>query len=332
MRDRFGRNIHYLRVSVTDRCNLRCQYCMPAAGVCSIPHEEVLRFDEVERVARVMAELGVDRVRLTGGEPLVRKNVAALAASIKRIPGIGFLGLTTNGTLLQPLAHELRDAGVDGLNISLDTLDENRYFELTRGGALQKALDGLHAALAQGFPSVKVNCVLAPQSTRADWLGVVALARDLPVDVRLIEWMPVAGEAGAGGIENDVALELLAQAYGPLAPAEDGRQGGPAQYWKIAGFKGRLGIIHAMSHNFCAGCNRLRLTAAGNLKLCLFYDSGLALKPLLRGGATDAQLAEAIQAAVLDKPLRHHGQVLAGDGDETGAGHFPTRGMYKTGG
>ncbi|MDL2327308.1 GTP 3',8-cyclase MoaA [Ruminococcaceae bacterium OttesenSCG-928-A11] len=332
MKDSYGRNIHYLRVSVTDRCNLRCRYCMPEVGVEPIPHEEILTYDEILRLVRVAAGLGIDRIRLTGGEPLVRKGLVGLAADIKRIPGIRYLGLTTNGVLLSEMAPELLEAGVDGVNVSIDTLDEARYAHLTRRDALPLAIKGMHAALALPFRSVKVNSVLAPDSKSEDWLGVLGLAKTHPVDVRLIEWMPMAGETENGGIRANDALALIEATYGELTPAPRDTEAGPAQYWRAPGFAGRIGIIHAMSHNFCDSCNRLRLTATGNLKLCLFYDVGVALKPMLRSGASDGELAGAILSALENKPKQHGGQVKTREDGVQYSTIAHAAGMYQTGG
>lgn len=322
MKDSYGRLLSYLRVSVTDRCNLRCVYCMPKGGVQSIPHDEVLSFDEITRLVRIMAGMGVSRVRFTGGEPLVRRDIDKLIKETKQIEGIEFIGLTTNGVLLAPMAKHLRDAGVDGVNISIDTLDAARYVEITRCDELHSALEGLNAALCAGFASVRINCVLWPKSKPKDWLGVVELAKTLPVDVRLIEWMPMRGEKGQQGLHMDDVLSILQQEFGQLKAINTKSNVGPAQYWQAEGFLGQIGIIHGMSHNFCADCNRIRLTAAGDLKLCLFYDRVVQLKQLLRGDTTDEEIKSAIANAVLYKPKQHMGRVVADD----------AAGMYKIGG
>ena len=332
MNDTLGRKLHYLRISVTDRCNLRCKYCMPAEGVPLIPHEDLLTYEEILRLARVMAELGVNRLRLTGGEPLVRKDVAQLAKSLREIDGIKFLGITTNGVLLPELAPALYKAGVDGLNISLDTTDRARYADLTGFDRYQQVMQGLDSALKLPFSSVRINCVLSPQSTREDWLSVIALAKDLPVDVRLIEWMPMAGDTAAKLVRADEALNEVRRAYGPLSAAENASGQGPASYYNLPGFTGRLGMIPAMSHSFCDTCNRIRLTASGDLKLCLFYDAGIALKPLLRGGASDEEIKTAVLEAVRHKPQKHQGQKLSTeDGCEANLIDQPCA-MYKIGG
>ncbi len=328
----YGRKLHYLRVSVTDRCNLRCRYCMPEAGVTPFSHDDILSYSEIVRVVRVMATLGVDRVRLTGGELLVRKGIEHLAAKIKEVSHIRFLGLTTNGVNLPEMASVLADAGVDGVNISIDTLDRRRYQEITRRDALPQALKGLNAALETPFSSVKVNCVLFPGSLPEDWLSVISLAKKYPVDVRLIEWMPMSGESIDNAATADEAFEKIEETYGTLKPARQSVGAGPARYWLAPDFIGRIGIIHAMSHNFCSECNRLRLSATGNLKLCLFYDIGIALKPMLRGGASDDQLAETILEAIKHKPKQHAGRPMAMEEGGICSAIEHVDGMHKIGG
>lgn len=328
MKDSLGRHIHYLRVSVTDRCNLRCKYCMPAEGVEFIPHDEILRYEEIVRLVRIMAGLGVNRVRLTGGEPLVRKGLPELVESLKAIDGIDYVALTTNGLLLPEQADSLKRSGLDAVNISIDTLDPQRFAALTGKDALDAALAGLEKALAVGFSTVKVNCVLSPDSTRDDWLGVATLADRYGIDVRFIEWMPMAGEEEPKGRVAEVKA-ALAESYGALTPAKADTSGGPAAMFEAAGSKGRFGFIEAISHKFCDRCNRLRLTSTGHLKLCLFYNVGIPLKEKLRGGASDKEIEAAITKAVAFKPEAHRG-VLASELDA------PTidaaKGMYKTGG
>lgn len=336
MKDQTGRDIHYLRISITDRCNLRCRYCMPAEGITTIAHEEILTYDEILRLVKIFAGLGVDRIRLTGGEPLVRRGVENLAAMIKKVPGIDFLGLTTNALLLDKLAVPLRRAGVDALNISIDTLDPGRYAAFTRRNEFDRMMRGLDAALAQDFKATKINAVLSPESVPEDWLGVISLAKDKPLDVRLIEWMPMSDPLAAqqnqeAAIPIDEALALITKRYGQPIPLVDNSGGGPAKYYQLPGFKGRLGIIPAMTRCFCEECNRVRLTARGELKLCLFYDQGVDLKPLLRGGASDADITAAIEATITSKPLRHSGVHRPTEADGEGEIAAPD-GMYNIGG
>lgn len=304
--DKYGRTLNYLRISVTDRCNLRCRYCMPEHGVDFIPHEEILTFDEIVRLVSIMAGMGISNVRLTGGEPTVRKGIANLAADIKSIEGIKKLGITTNGTTLCSMADELLASGVDWINISLDTMDSSRYKLLTKKDELSQVINGLNRVLELPFSSVKINCVLSPYSIAEDFISVAALARDFNVDVRFIEWMPMGGEK-ANAITADSALVLLEQKYGKLFPSVHKQGAGPAQYYSVSGFKGKLGMIPAISHNFCSECNRLRLTSTGKLKLCLFYETGLSLKDMLRNGASDKEISLAITHCVNSKPLRHMG-------------------------
>lgn len=333
MNDPYGRKIEYLRVSLTDRCNLRCGYCMPQEEMPMLPHTEILQYEEIERLVRVMAGLGVKRVRLTGGEPLMRKDVERVAQGVKRVPSIEFLGLTTNAVLLAAKAKALLKAGVDGINISLDTTNPARYQLFTRRNLFAGAMEGLQTALSLPFASVKVNCVLSPESTPEDWLGVVELARENKLDVRLIEWMPMAGNTPGRLVQAPEALQILAERFGPLAPVAQNAAAGPAEYWQIEGFAGRVGVIHAMSNCFCERCNRVRLTAVGDLKLCLFYDEGVSLKPLLRGGATDEEIAQTILQAVAHKPQRHQGQKLGAETAAPGTSLIDRPcGMYRVGG
>lgn len=315
MNDLAGRNIHYLRISLTDRCNLRCRYCMPESGVELLPHDDILRFEEIERIARIMVPLGINRIRLTGGEPLVRKDLPQLAAAIKKIDGVHFLGLTTNGLLLPQLGKAICDAGLDGINISMDTTNPERYHQITRQGSWADAWTGLQTALELPFKSVKINCVLAPGSQPDDWLSVIELAKRLPVDVRLIEWMPMMGEDVSNAPNQNEALSQIEARFGHITPHDKKEKGGPAQYYQLPGFQGLVGFISAISHNFCSQCNRLRLTASGDLKLCLFYDEGISLRPMLRGSASDDEIKEAIQLAVLNKPLRHQGSLKTAEDD-----------------
>ncbi len=329
MKDSFGRNLSYFRISVTDRCNLRCRYCMPPEGLHTIEHEEILRYDEIIRLARIMAQNGVWRFRLTGGEPLVRKNLPSLVTDLTKLPGAEYLGLTTNGILLEELAADLCHAGVNALNISLDTTDRSRFEMLTQYDALPKVLSGLHAALRLSFSSIKINCVLSAHSEPKDWLGVATLAKEYPVDVRFIELMPMAGENPATALSMENAKNILESSFGAFHALPKDLTAGPAVYYQVPGFRGRLGFIPSMSHQFCASCNRLRLSADGHLKLCLFYEEGLNLKALLRSNASDDEIETAIRNAILQKPKKHPGHVVP---DENEKNTDRPCGMYKIGG
>jgi GTP 3',8-cyclase len=319
--DAFARRVSYLRVSLTDRCNYRCVYCMPEEGVDLVPKEDVLTFEELERVIRVFATLGVRRVRLTGGEPTVRKDVVSCVERLARVPGIDEVVMTTNGHRLAELAAPLAAAGLAGLNVSLDTLDPARFKELTRRGDLARVLQGIEAALAQGLP-VKLN-VVALRGVTEDQVGPLcdyAWARGiLP---RFIEWMPMSGgelyASGALLVAADLRALVQAHVGAPLVPEERASStAGPARTFRAvdrAGIVRRVGIISAMSENFCATCNRVRLTATGELHTCLAYDDATNLRALLRASGTassDEAIAAAIQAAV---GMKRHGHEFQAGG------------------
>ena len=317
MIDQYGRTIEYLRISVTDRCNLRCVYCMPEEGIEQLPHEQILTFDEIERVCRISTELGISKIKLTGGEPLVRKGLPDLLGKIKRIPGIEQVTLTTNGILLKNQLDELMRQGLDAVNISIDTLDETCYHTVTRCGELNQALEGLQAALEYPNLRVKLNCVPMNQSEE-EYIQMAEYAKEHPVEVRFIEMMPIGmGKACHGKSRDELGKEftardeetvkgLLERAYGPMTPTKETLGNGPCHYYTLENFQGRIGFISAVSHKFCDSCNRIRLTAEGYLKLCLQYESGIDLRKLLRSGATDEELKEAMRQAIWKKPACHN--------------------------
>ena len=313
MKDGFGRKIEYLRISVTDKCNLRCRYCMPAQGVGHIPHEELLTLEELFRIAGIMAGLGVRKVRLTGGEPLVRKNLCRLIEDIHRLPGISEIAMTTNGVLFGQQAEVLKKAGLTGVNISLDTLVPESFQRLTGKKELEKVLESIDAALEQGL-KVKLNCVPVRGFNEKELPALAAFARDRKIDVRFIELMPIGCGRDFQGIASDEILKELEGIYGGAAEASktalEAEEGGPAcagpaQYYSFPGFCGKIGFISPLSHKFCNGCNRVRLTCEGRLKLCLHHERGLELKPLLRQGASDEAVRESIRNAILQKPGEH---------------------------
>ncbi|MCD8139399.1 MAG: GTP 3',8-cyclase MoaA [Planctomycetaceae bacterium] len=301
MRDRFDRVIDYARLSITDRCNLRCVYCMPEEGVAKMDHGDVLSFDEIVRVAESLARLGVTRLKVTGGEPLVRKGAANLVRMLKNIDGIASVTLTTNGILLPSFAPALRDAGLDGVNISLDTLDPDRYRRLTRLGSVDDALRGLDAALAH-FDSVKINCV--PMDGVQDVAPIASLARDAAVHVRFIELMPMGEGAAFAPVNRESVTAALEASFGPLTPCPPPRGNGPARYFSLPGFTGRIGFINTADHTICGSCNRVRLTADGVLKTCLHMDRGVPLRAIVRG-RDGAGLDEAVADAIQHKPAHH---------------------------
>jgi len=307
MQDKLLRNINYIRVSITDRCNLRCRYCMPEQGVESLSHGEILSFEEILRLARILGELGIRRYKITGGEPLVRRGCPELIGRLKALPDIEQVTITTNGLLLKEQLPRLKAAGLDAANISLDTLDADKYRYITRGGELARVLEGVEAALDAAIPKVKINCVPQQGFNEDELTDLALLAKDRPLSVRFIEMMPIGEGCGYAPVSGDRLLERLTGAFGPLEQVCANNLGnGPAVYYRPAGFLGLLGLINAVSHAFCERCNRLRLTADGFLKLCLYYHDGLDLKTLLRSGATDREISAAIRRSVAEKPLGHH--------------------------
>lgn len=305
MIDQYDRKIEYLRVSVTDRCNLRCVYCMPETGIQQVPHSQILTYDEIVRICRICAEEGISKIKLTGGEPLVRKGISELLGSLKKIPGIEEVTLTTNGVLLADQIESLVKAGLDAVNISLDTLNPRQYEELTRRDELGKAMAGLEAALQYPGLRVKVNCVILQGINDGQWVPLAELAASKPVDVRFIEMMPIGLGKAYLGSSQEAVLERLEEVYG--APELlSGRFGnGPAAYMGFSGFCGKIGFISAVSHQFCGDCNRVRLTAEGFLKACLQYSAGEDLKKLLRDGAGDKELKKLIKKVIFEKPRCH---------------------------
>lgn len=297
MIDSFGREITYLRLSVTERCNLRCRYCMPADGICKKSHQEMLTEDEMIAVVKAAASLGINKVRITGGEPLVKKNIVSICQKISAINGIEELCLTTNGVLLPQYARDLRDAGVNRLNISLDTLVPEKYAYITRVGTLQNALDGLSAALDAGFEKIKINTVLIGGFNEDEIASLAALTMGFPVDVRFIELMPMydGGEFDQHSLVScSKVLEVLPEAE--AKPAADG----VAQLYRLPGAQGNIGLIRPISAHFCGTCNRIRVTADGKLKPCLHSASEYALK-----GLSYDEMKTVLAEAILHKPQWH---------------------------
>lgn len=305
MIDRCGRNIDYLRISVTDRCNLRCIYCMPEGGLQLVECGRILREEEFVRIARVMAGLGIRKIKLTGGEPLVRGGMPSMVKLLKEIPGIEKVTLTTNGILLGEQMEELARAGLDGLNVSLDTLDEDCYYKITRRRNLQGTLEGIREALKYPEITLKVNCVPLGIPEQ-DLCGVAALAKKDLLHVRFIEMMPIGLGQEFHGMKEEEVIRLLSEQFGSLTPYEGERLGnGPCHYYTVEGFRGKIGFISAISHKFCSECNRIRLTSQGYLKTCLQYTAGRDLRSVLRCGGTDEELRAVILEAISEKPDGH---------------------------
>ena len=305
--DQHGRNINYLRVSLTDACNLRCVYCMPEQMTFR-PGTALLQDDELLQLLRLFAELGFEKIRFTGGEPTLRRNLVELIREVAGLPGVKSVGLTTNGILLDYLARPLKDAGLDRVNVSLDTLDEARFRKITRWGNLRDVLAGIEAAERVGL-RVKINAVpVRGYNDNGDATDLARLTLDRSWQVRFIEMMPLGGIAKfqQDNVIPEVALRAhIEQALGPLAPENDGHLDGEARVYRLKGAKGTVGFISSVTNPFCAGCNRMRLMADGILRLCLLRDNEVDLRKPLRAGWTPDRLKKLICDAVHQKPWGH---------------------------
>ncbi len=306
--DAFSRPISYLRVSVTDKCNLRCVYCMPEGGLPWLKRDEILSYEEIATVVRAAASIGVRAIRLTGGEPVLRRDLHLLVREIAQTPGIEDIALSTNALLLEEQIDALADAGLRRVNVSLDTLRTDRFEAIARRPGLDKVLAGIDAAIARGLAPLKIN-VVAMRGVNDDELEAFAeLARTRPVAIRFIEMMPVHENLGIQTetyISADELLERLG-ALGSLEPVPGPPGNGPARYFAYPGAAGTIGVISPLSHDYCDRCNRVRLTADGRLRLCLFGDHHIDLRSPVRAGAGEERLAELLRGAMLIKPERHH--------------------------
>lgn len=297
MTDAFGRKIHYLRLSVTERCNLRCRYCMPEDGICKKSHAEMLTEEEMILAVEAAASLGFNKLRITGGEPLIKKNILSICARAAEVEGIDEVCLTTNGTLLPQLAKPLRQAGVSRVNISLDTLNADKYAYITRRGTLQDALSGIESAIDAGFARIKINTVLIGGFNGDEIRDLAELTVKYPVDVRFIELMPMYDSCEFGQAAM-LPCEAVLACFPELKPVED--DGGVAALYRLSGAQGNIGLISPVSRHFCAACNRLRLTADGQLRPCLHAPAEYAIKGLDFSG-----MVEQFQNAILGKPACH---------------------------
>ena len=322
--DRFNRNIHYLRISLTDMCNLRCVYCMPE-DMTFHPREELLQDDELLRLVRLFAALGFDKIRLTGGEPTLRENLVSLVQAIRATPGVRELAMTTNGITLKTLAAPLKAAGLDRINISIDTLDPAKFRRLTRWGRIEDVWDGIHAAEQAGM-HIKINAVIVRgQNDQQDAVDLARLTLKNPWQIRYIEVMPmgrVADFQKSAIVPEDELRATISEALGPMTLLNEGRLDGEARMFQLENARGQLGFISAVTKPFCAGCNRARLTADGRLLLCLLRDKELNLLPMLRNGTDDDALLAHIEESIWHKPWGHG---LAQD-------IRPTRNMSEIGG
>jgi cyclic pyranopterin phosphate synthase len=315
------RSIDYLRVSVTDRCNLRCVYCMPEQGVPFVPHQEILTLEEMARIIRVAAGMGLRRVRLTGGEPLVRKGIVNLVRWIGETPGIEDIALTTNAVLLASCAHELAAAGLRRVNVSLDTLRPQRFRQITRRGDLADVMAGIAAARDAGLSPVKLNVVVMREVNDDETVEIARTTLKEDWQVRFIELMPFMEEQETcirdtfltlGFVPSREVKRQIEEALGPLAAAQTSTGGGPAKYYRLAGARGLIGFISPLSEDqFCATCNRMRLTADGKIRPCLLTDREVDVKETLRRGGSDDELRQRILEALNSKPDAHH----LGDGN-----------------
>ncbi|MDD5475702.1 MAG: GTP 3',8-cyclase MoaA [Syntrophales bacterium] len=310
MIDAFQREINYLRISITDRCNLRCVYCMPKEGVSNLGHNDILRYEEILRIVRIAVQKGITKVRVTGGEPLVRSGVVEFLSALGDVDGLSDISLTTNGIILEKLAEPLYEAGIRRINISLDSLIPDKYRAITRGGDVHKVLRGIEKSRQAGFSPIKINVVVIKGFNDGEIEGFASLARDNPYQVRFIEYMPIGENMDNNDFQhlsNDTIRSEVARRCS-LIPREDAQagNGGPARIFRIDGGLGEVGFISAMSHQFCSSCNRLRLTADGRLRACLLSDeSEIDMKTSLRTGCTDSHLKELIERVITMKPRGH---------------------------
>lgn len=303
--DTFGREVRRMRISVTDRCNFRCTYCMPE-DVQFLPGDELLTFDEIERIVRVVAGLGVGKIRLTGGEPLMRPRLPDLVGRLKAVPGVESVGMTTNGVFLPHLAESLQAAGLDGINISLDGLDAERFLEIARRGDLQQVLDGIEAAAEAGLEPIKINCVVMRGVNDDQIVPLLRWAYEKPYHVRFIEFMPLDADNiwERELVFTKAEMMALAEDVGPYEPLHN-NPADPARLYRFKGGRGFFGVIASVSEPFCRSCDRIRLTAEGTIRNCLFSLDEHDVRHLLRNGAGDDAVEQAIRSAVWDKWAGH---------------------------
>lgn len=307
MKDNFERKIDYMRISITDRCNLRCAYCMPR-GICLVPVEEILTFEEIEMVCQAAAELGIRKFKITGGEPLVRRGCPKLVGRLRALPGVEQVTLTTNGVLLGKYLYELLDNGLEAVNVSLDTLDTGTYRRVTGSSELHTVLDNIDRGVKAGL-RVKINSVLQKGINDSEWEALVCLAKERKIDVRFIEMMPIGYGKGCEAVKGEEIFFALQNKY-PLIERDIAVHGnGPAAYYRIPGFAGSVGFISAVHGKFCDSCNRIRMTAQGELKPCLCYGDSVDVKAVLRSGSPEGErmdrIKEALKEAVGRKPQMH---------------------------
>lgn len=303
--DSHGRKIDYMRLSLTDRCNYRCVYCMPPEGEEHIPHEEILTYEELLRLCRITAALGISRYKITGGEPLCRKGAVDFIRNLRSIPGVEQTTITTNGALLAPRVAALAGMGVDGITVSLDSLNQEHYNDISRSRVDVAGVLKAMADAKQRGVRVKINVVPLRGYNEDDLPDLTRFALEHAYHIRFIELMPVGRGRVYDGVPQEAIRRMVEETFGVMAPLDRVIGNGPAECWSVSGHKGSVGFISALSKKFCHRCNRIRLTSLGYLKTCLHHNIGVDIKPLLRGNARDEELREAIVAAVRKKPQAH---------------------------
>ncbi|HAS73097.1 MAG TPA: GTP 3',8-cyclase MoaA [Clostridiales bacterium UBA8960] len=318
MIDQYGRTINYLRLSVTDKCNLRCKYCMPEEGIEKVRHDDILTYEEITQVVETMSQMGVDKIRITGGEPLVRPGIVNLVSMLSRLDSVREVTMTTNGILLSGMAEDLKKAGLRRVNISLDSLNPARFKEMTRGGDLSKVIAGIDAAKRHGLTPIKLNVVLINGFNDDEIQDFVALTMDDEIDVRFIELMPI-GEVAKWNKSQFVSNKIVLERMPELIPTISKDPSSPATYYKLPGGKGKVGLISPISCKFCDMCNRVRITSEGFLKQCLHSNEEIALRPLIK---SIALLEHTLRRTVFEKPEEH----------QIEEGHVMTRNMVEVGG
>lgn len=300
MKDSFGRNVDYMRISITDRCNLRCNYCMPLAGVELFPMSEVLTYEEICSVCKEAAELGIKKIRITGGEPLVRKDAAKLIGMIKKIPGIEEVGLTTNGVLIKENIENLVKSGVNSVNVSLDAADRDNYAKITGYDYYDRVIEGIDALRDLGIRT-KINTVLTDD---ANYKGMLRFAKEYQTDVRFIELMPMGTAKGMNGVSYNEVIKYIDEVYPGWKWDDLNRGNGPAKYITVPDFKGAIGFISSINNKFCDGCNKIRLTACGQIKPCLCFGKAYDIKTAVRDGNMQ-EVRNILTKSIMDKPKEH---------------------------
>ncbi|MBW2484154.1 MAG: GTP 3',8-cyclase MoaA [Deltaproteobacteria bacterium] len=303
--DNQNRQINYLRLAVTDRCNLRCRYCRPEEGVPFISHEEIISFEELERLVIIFRSMGVNKIRVTGGEPFSRRGCMSFLTRLRKINGVQYLHITTNGVKTSRFLDEMAAIGIDGINVSLDTLDPRRFEQITRRDYLNAVLETIHGVLARSIP-LKINSVVLGDTTDEEILRLAGLARDFPVTLRFIEKMPFSGTARSGKLENGNLLQRLKRIFPDIVEKQKDNLPTTARTFYVTGYKGNIGIIQGYSRSFCTSCNKVRITPVGMLKTCLYDNGVLDLKKMLRTGADDEEIKTAILSCLQNRCINGH--------------------------